>query len=108
MYLKRYRNQHVREALRAAKEELGPGALVLSTARVPVQGWRGWLGAREIELTAAAEREMAPPAEPRRERPTRANDEVVARLMASGLDAGLADEIATGLSASRRRGASLH
>ena len=28
--------------------------------------------------------------------------------MASGLDAGLADEIATGLSANRRRGASLH
>jgi len=106
MYLKRYRNQHVREALRAAKEELGPAALVLSTARVPVQGWRGWLGAREMELTAAAEREPAP--EPRHERAAGPNDEVVARLMAGGLDAGLADEIAAGLSANRRRGASLH
>ncbi len=106
MYLKRYRSQDVREALRAARAELGPSALVLSTARVAVRGWRGWLGAREVEITAAADREIAASAPARDARG--GTDEVVARLTASGLDARLADEIATGLSAGRRRGASLH
>jgi len=53
MHLKRYRSSTVREALAQARAELGPDALVLSTRLVSVRGVRGWLGAREVELTAA-------------------------------------------------------
>ena len=104
MYLKHYRRPTVREALRAAREDLGPQALVLSTTLVPVEGWRGLLGAREIELTAAAER-VAPAA--RAQQPS-SGSEVVARLTASGLEPRLAEEIASDLPLRRRRGASLH
>ena len=120
MYLKRYRSSNVREALRAAREELGPNALVLSTTLVQCKGWRGWFGQREIELTAGAERALQRPAERERaeERPVEraaergrdratAPDEIAARLAASGLDPSLADEIALGLSPKNRRGASL-
>ena len=41
MHLKRYRSETVRDALAAAREELGPNALVLSTRTVPATGWRG-------------------------------------------------------------------
>jgi hypothetical protein len=40
------------DALRAVRGELGPDALVPSTGPVPV---RGWLGAREVDVTAASE-----------------------------------------------------
>jgi flagellar biosynthesis protein FlhF len=53
MHLKRYRSTTVREALAQARAELGPEALVLSTRLVPLRGVRGWLGGREVELTAA-------------------------------------------------------
>jgi flagellar biosynthesis protein FlhF len=53
MHLKRYRSSTVRDALAQARAELGPDALVLSTRLVAVSGMRGWLGAREVELTAA-------------------------------------------------------
>lgn len=53
MHLKRYRSGTVRDALAQARAELGPDALVLSTRLVAVRGMRGWLGAREVELTAA-------------------------------------------------------
>lgn len=56
MHLKRFRRETVQDALRAAREELGPGALVLSTRMVAAPGLRGWLGARYAEVTAAAER----------------------------------------------------
>ena len=46
----------MQEALRAAREELGPGALVLSTRVVAAPGARGWFGRRQVEVTAAAER----------------------------------------------------
>jgi len=111
MYLKRYRRSNVRDALRAAREELGADALVLSTHLVPVIGWRGWAGMREIELTVGAERlssgQQRPSSDEMRDRPS-GPDEVAARLAAGGLDRALADEIAADLPAHQRRGASLH
>jgi flagellar biosynthesis protein FlhF len=59
MHLKRYRSATVREALAQARAELGPDALVLSTRLVGVRGLRGWLGAREVELTAAHDSVMS-------------------------------------------------
>ena len=59
MHLKRYRSATVREALAQARAELGPDALVLSTQLVGVRGLRGWLGAREVELTAAHDSVMS-------------------------------------------------
>ena len=52
MYLRRFRSTNVRDALRAARQELGPDALVLATELVTAGGWRGWLGSREVEITA--------------------------------------------------------
>jgi flagellar biosynthesis protein FlhF len=111
MFLKRYRSQNVRDALRAAREDLGPDALVLSTALVPVDGWRGWLGRREIELTAGAERQPPPVRRRQDEQPRQrasGSEEIAARLSAGGLDSALAEEIAAALPAQSRRGASLH
>jgi flagellar biosynthesis protein FlhF len=56
MHLKRFRRETVQEALRAAREALGPGALVLSTRTVAAPGVRGLFGGRIVEITAAAER----------------------------------------------------
>jgi flagellar biosynthesis protein FlhF len=58
MHLKRFRRETVQEALRAAREELGAGALVLSTRVVAAPGARGWLGRRHVEVTAAVERPL--------------------------------------------------
>ena len=52
MHLKKYRRPTVKDALRAVREELGPAALVLSTELVPVAGVKGWLGRKEVEITA--------------------------------------------------------
>jgi flagellar biosynthesis protein FlhF len=111
MYLKRYRSSNVRDALRVARHELGAEALVLSRELVPVPGWRGWIGQREIELTIGAERlpsagRHALADEPGA--PESAADELTARLVAGGLDRVLAREIASGLPAAGRRGATLH
>jgi flagellar biosynthesis protein FlhF len=111
MFLKRYRSPNVRDALRAAREDLGPDALVLATTLVPIEGWRGWFGHREIELTAGAERQ---PSAMRRRLDEQSRErssgpkEIAARLSAGGLDPALADEIAASLPAGNRRGASLH
>ncbi len=59
MHLKRYRSATVRDALAQARAELGPDALVLSTRLVSVRGIRGWLGTREVELTAAHDSVMS-------------------------------------------------
>jgi len=110
MVLTRYRSANVRDALRAAREELGPDALVLSTALVQVGGWRGWLGMREIELTAGAQRRSLPPRveppDPGRERIS-GPEGIAARLSAAGLDPSFADEIAAALPPKSRRGASV-
>lgn len=117
MHLKRYRRPTLKDALRAVREELGPDALVLSTREVTASGVRGMIGGREIEVTAAAERQMVPESRhvddqeagavpaPRRSRADRAIDQIAARLEAGGLAADLAREIAMSHPVSRRRGA---
>jgi flagellar biosynthesis protein FlhF len=111
MYLKRFRGATVRDALRAAREALGPDALVLSTAMVPSPGWRGMMGLREVEITAAAERGVSarrPEESAVRHQPAdRESDSVRARLVAAGLDDRLAEEVSASLDAPGRRGASV-
>jgi len=127
MNVKRLYSPTVRDALAAAREQLGPGALVLSTELVPAKGWRGWVGQRVVRLTAAAEgaeNEAAPalrsmPAkEPRvsEDRPALTDRRqrkgeglragVIAKLKATGLDAGLAEAIAGRLTDAECRGLS--
>ena len=103
MHYKKFRRPTVQEALSAVKEELGPAALVLSTRLVRTRGLSGLMGAREVEVTAAIERdelseERRESSNPRRSRPAdglnlRAQN-VAARLQASGLDSTMADTIA--------------
>jgi flagellar biosynthesis protein FlhF len=114
MHLKRYKRKTVQEALRAVREDLGPQALVLSTRMVPAQGVRGWLGAREVEVTAAADR--LPMSEDRHleTRPSvrravtakRGEEGIAARLEAAGIDADLARDVARSQPSNGRRGAS--
>ena len=99
-------------ALRCAREQLGPDALVLSVRMVPRRSWRGWVGSREVEVTAAADRDGSagrPPEMSRRSHPTAGSStpEVVARLCATGLDEALATGVANALPVWRRRGAGL-
>jgi flagellar biosynthesis protein FlhF len=103
MHLKRYRRPTMKEALRAVREDLGPNALVLSTAMVPAFGVKGWLGHREVEVTAAAERITV---SENRHTEARAGDEVAARLQASGLDAQIARDVAAAVPSGLRRAAS--
>jgi flagellar biosynthesis protein FlhF len=110
MYLKRFRSSNVRDALRAVRLELGPKALVLSTAMVPARGWRGLMGVREVEITAAAEREESGTRleESVHRHLSAAADpiaELTARLTATGLDEELAAEVAASIPPASRRGA---
>jgi flagellar biosynthesis protein FlhF len=131
MHLKRYRATTVREALSRARQELGRDALVLSTRLVAVRGLRGWLGAREVELTAALDGDVSgsrpatrtPDTEAELPEPTWAEpawataaaepvvaagplDPMVARLCATGLNRALAERIARELPKGQRRTAS--
>jgi flagellar biosynthesis protein FlhF len=120
MHVKRLYRPTVREALAAAREELGPGALVLSTELVPAPGWRGWAGHRVVRLTAAANRpeDAALDVESadgvsasRRSRPARRHVEasgpyagILARLQAIGLDPEFSASVAARLSPAECRG----
>jgi flagellar biosynthesis protein FlhF len=119
MHVKRLYRPTVREALAAAREQLGPGALVLSTELVPAPGWRGWIGQRDVRLTAATERATdagANPAVVSSQRPDMTAQRhrvlstpqagVAARLEAAGLAAPLAEAVAGRLSSSACRGGS--
>jgi flagellar biosynthesis protein FlhF len=105
MYLKTYRGTSVRELLALARVELGADALVLSTRMVSASGWRGLLGTRVVEIVAATERPVSEnrPAERPNRHATQPDDEIVARLCASGIDRGLAVEVANAIPAGRRR-----
>jgi flagellar biosynthesis protein FlhF len=105
MHLKKYRRPTVKEALRAVREDLGPSALVLSTEVVPAAGVRGWMGAREVEVTAAAERiQVSEIRQGGSQADTsRAAREIAARLQAGGMDAAMARGVAEALPGGSRR-----
>jgi flagellar biosynthesis protein FlhF len=95
MHLKRFRAATVTEAFDAARRELGPDVLILGTGMVRVRGMRGLMGAREVEVTAAVERQVS---EVRRNARTDRHsaplpDAHIARLTALGLDASVIGEI---------------
>ncbi len=110
MHLKRFRSNNVRDALRAVREELGADALVLSTAMVNARGWRGLMGAREVEITAAAQREepvsRPPVSADRQPPPPTPLDNITAQLVATGMDRAIADEVVASIPVRSRRGAS--
>ncbi|HEX7941565.1 MAG TPA: hypothetical protein VF488_07150 [Gemmatimonadaceae bacterium] len=109
MQLKKFRQPTVREALREARETLGPDALVLSTEMVPASGLRGWMGAREVQITAALDATVseARPSTEERRRPVTTDVEhaLVARLVASGLDRPMAVDVVRQIPEPMRRGA---
>jgi flagellar biosynthesis protein FlhF len=111
----RFRSSSVRDALAQAREALGPSALVLGTRLVPASGWRGWLGGREVEVSAF---HGAGVSENRRSRGTETahpahlatkdprgpvTDGLVARLIATGLDRDLAEAVVEEIPQGRRR-----
>lgn len=120
MHVKRLYSPTVRDALAAAREQLGPGALVLSTELVPASGWRGWIGQRVVRLTAAAERTESEPATlvtavsedrpqvaaRRHGRSAGSRAGIVARLRAVGMDAILSTAIAERMTDADCRGLS--
>src|SRR6266540_1461783 len=115
MHLKRYKRKTVQDALRAVREDLGPQALVLSTRLVPAPGVRGWLGARAVEVTAAADRlPMSDDRhlDTRRQAGSavtaqRGEEGIAARLEASGIDPEFAREVARSQPSNGRRGTTL-
>lgn len=108
MYFRTYRGTSVRDLLAQARLELGPDALVLSTRMVSAGGLRGLLGARVVEIVAAAERAVsaARPSEQGSRHAMPQDDEIVARLSATGLDPSLVMEVAAAIPAGRRRATS--
>lgn len=111
MHLKRYRMPTVQQALARVRADLGPDALVLATRLVARRGPAGWLGGREVEVTAAVDRpvvsENRPAVENNRPAAPQPENEIVARLQAVGLDVVLAREVASAVPRAGRRGASV-
>ncbi len=123
MQVKRYRSQTVRDALAQARVELGPGAVILSTQMVNDRGWRGLMGRRVVEVTAASGQDMSESrpntaqtvhtrpqpsaAEPTDTAPGAARsttmDGLVAKLQAAGLGRRLANDVAAAIPESGRR-----
>jgi flagellar biosynthesis protein FlhF len=102
MFVKRFLRPTVREAAAAAREALGPDALVLSTELVPAPGWRGWTGRRMVALTAAADRPVsANRSDATASRPLSVADARTAaavRLVSNGLAQPLAEAVAARMS----------
>ena len=113
MQVKQFRQPTVREAFQAIREEFGPSALVLSSELVSARGWRGWVGMREVQVTARAPHEgegqveSRPAVQPSRpaDMPT-GSGSLAARLMAAGIDPALAESVAAGMSPKQQRGLS--
>ncbi len=111
----RFRSSSVRDALAQARTALGPSALVLGTRLVPASGWRGWLGGREVEVSAfpppgVSENRRGATADtpsPASIRPSVAQppvtDSLVARLIATGLDRDLSEAVVEEVPVARRR-----
>ncbi|MGE0813511.1 MAG: hypothetical protein AB7O28_08275 [Vicinamibacterales bacterium] len=108
---KQFRQPTVREAFQAIREEFGPHALVLSSELVSARGWRGWLGMREVQVTARPPEGWTPqqerrPAEPER-RPADTpppTSSLAARLAAAGIDPALAEAVGGSVPARQQRG----
>jgi flagellar biosynthesis protein FlhF len=122
MQVKKFRQPTVKEALSAVREELGADALVLATEMVPARGVRGWLGTRDVQVTAALPEEPLQSRQPvveRRTSDTRqginqsisqsdpSKDNIVSRLLASGLDRAMSEALAESIPSAERRGASI-
>ena len=129
MQVKEFRQPTVREAFQAIRDEFGPSALVLSSELVSARGWRGWVGQREVCVTAQAPDGWSPDVEGRSAgsdgRPADTIDDVspfvpvatpaaasapvaaigslAARLMAAGIQADLAEAVAAGVPAKQQR-----
>jgi flagellar biosynthesis protein FlhF len=110
----RFRSSSVREALAQARQTLGPSALVLGTRLVPASGWRGWLGGREVEVSAFAspsvsenrrssDGEGGQATTPAGEAKRPVTDSLVARLIATGLDRDLAEAVVDEVPQAQRR-----
>lgn len=95
MFYKRFRSNTVRDGLALVRAELGADAVVLSSELVTATGWRGLMGAREVEITAALDREVSE-ARPARTagRPRRGAESIVAHLCAAGFERGVAEQVA--------------
>ena len=110
MPIKKFRQPTVREALREAREALGPDAYVLATEMVPAFGWRGLLGQREVQLTASLDPHVSAHRPSKAERRLAVTDAeggaLVARLVACGLDQPMAQGVVSAIPEERRRGAS--
>jgi flagellar biosynthesis protein FlhF len=120
MQLKRFRGATVRDALAAARADLGPSALVLSTRMVAAHGLGGWLGRRVVEVTTAVDGAVSESrpieAERRTSGPAPADSgrkgssetaelvaAITARLTATGLDRVIAEEAARRVPARQRK-----
>lgn len=129
MQVKEFRQPTVREAFQAIRDEFGPSALVLSSELVSARGWRGWVGQREVCVTAQAPDGWSPDLEGRSSgsdgRPADTIDDVspfvpvatpgaapapvaaigslAARLMAAGIQAELAEAVAAGVPVKQQR-----
>jgi len=118
LQVKEFRQPTVREAFQAIREEFGPSAVVLESGLVSARGWRGWVGMREVRVTAQAPEGL--PAEPER-RPavqsSRSADtpaptgSLAARLTAAGIAPALAESVGAAVPAKQQRhltAASIH
>lgn len=129
MQVKEFRQPTVREAFQAIRDEFGPSALVLSSELVSARGWRGWVGQREVCVTAQAPDGWSPDLESRSAgsdgRPADTIDDIspfvpvatpgaapapvaaigslAARLMAAGIQAELAEAVAAGVPVKQQR-----
>lgn len=111
MQVKQFRQPTVREAFQAIRDEFGPSALVLSSELVSARGWRGWVGLREVQVTASAPDGWEDGVESRTavalSRPAdipAGPSSLAARLIAAGIDPALAAAVAADVPPRQQRG----